>query len=129
MDASSNDFQETFDPTVYLKKCFNDPDDRPLSRFALENLHKFFQSYKRFQQAQPLKVLDYGCGPVIANVISAAGLHPDIILAEFTASSREVIQQWLTNPQMGWDWSRYFEYVVHTLEGKSNERLSSEKNG
>ena len=40
-------------------------------------------------------MLDYGCGPVIANVISAAGIGSDIILAEYTEKSRQAIQQWL----------------------------------
>ena len=127
MDAG-NDFQGTLDPIVYLEKCFKSPEDRPLSRFALENLHKFFTT-KHFPQEQSTKMLDYGCGPVIANVISAAAFDCEIILAEFTDSSREAIQQWLDHEPSSWNWSPYFNHVVQTLEGKDGEEtLKREEN-
>ena len=120
MDAS-NDFQGTLDPTKYLQKCFKSPDERPLSRFVLENLHQFFTT-KCFQHpGHTPRVLDYGCGLVIANVISAAGIGSDIILAEFTEKSRQAIQQWLDSEPSAWDWSPYFKYIVQNLEGKERE--------
>ena len=119
---SSNKFQETLDPTKYLEKTFKSPDERPVSRFALDNLHNFFCT-KHFSQhpGEALKILDYGCGPVIANVISAVGLmnlNVQCTLAEFTETSRKAVQQWLDGEQAAWDWTPYFKYVVHILEGK-----------
>ena len=124
---------ETFDPTEYLEKTFNSPEERPVSRLALENLHKFF-STKQFNQhpGETPWVLDYGCGPVVANIISAVGLMDldvQCVLAEFTEISRKAIQQWLDDePAAAWDWSPYFKYVIHTLEGKDEkDALKREK--
>lgn len=129
---SSNKFEESFDPTKYLEKTFKSPVERPVSRFALDNLHKFF-STKYFSQSQgeTLKILDYGCGPVIANIISAAGLTDfdvQCTLAEFTENSRKAVQQWLDGEPSAWNWRPYFNYIVHTLEGKeSKEALKREE--
>ena len=39
--------------------------------------------------SEGLRVLDLGCGPVIANVISAAEFASEIILAEYTELNRK----------------------------------------
>ena len=121
MEATQNDFHATFDPTEYLEKCFKTPMERPVSRFALANLHDFFTT-KSFPQGEQLQVLDYGCGPVIANVISAASVMDiEIVLAEYTERSRKAIQHWLDIKPSAWNWCPYFKHVVQTLEGKGEE--------
>lgn len=119
---SINKFQETFDPAKNLEKTFKSPGECPVSRFALDNLHNFF-STKHFSQhsGKALKILDYRCGPVVANVISAVGLTDlkvQCTLAEFTETSRKAMQQWLDGEPAAWDWTPYFKYIVQTLEGK-----------
>lgn len=122
---SGKKFQDTFDPTRYLEKAFKSPNERPVSRFALDNLHKFF-STKHFSQrhGETLKILDYGCGPVIANIISAVGLvdlDVQCTLAEFTENSRIALHQWLDGEPTAWNWTPYFKYIVQILEGKEDE--------
>ena len=67
-------------------------------------MHEFFKATK-FDTVKPgelLKVLDYGCGPVIAHIISAAGTEAtEIILAEFTDGCRKAIQLWLDRDLSG----------------------------
>ena len=43
----------------------------------------------------PLKVLNYGCGPILAYDISPAGVKAEIVLAENGEKSRNALQDWL----------------------------------
>lgn len=114
-----NDFQGNFDPTTYLERRFKNPGAgvSAMINFALENLCQFFKDWPKGRQAP--RVLDYGCGPVIAYDISAARVASEIVLAEYTKKSRELIKKWLDHDPSAWDWSPYFKHVVETIEGKS----------
>ena len=103
-----------------------------LRDFWLESVHKLFSDlYSSDEACSPksCKILDYGCGPVIAYVISAAGKAQvsEIVLTEYTSKNCEAIQQWLDKDPSAFDWSPFFNYVVRNLEGKSEqeERLRS----
>ena len=115
---ATNDFQRNFDPATYLELSFKNPGPglSAIYNFAQENLHQFFKDYP---QGHSLKVLDYGCGPVIAHNISAARVASEIVLAEYTKRSRESIKKWLDHDPSAFDWSPYFKHVVQTIEGKS----------
>ena len=120
-----NDFHGSFDPTTYLERRFKNPGAgvSAMINFALENLCQFF---KDWPEGHSLKVLDYGCGPVIAYNISAARVASEIVLAEYTEKSRELIKKWQDHDTSAWDWSPYFKHVVETIEGKS-EREAFER--
>ena len=113
---------DKLDPFEYIQSKFRGPDCSSTytirSYFVLKCLSKFYA--ERLASAQPnsLKVLDYGCGPFVVNVISAAPKAAEIVLADFTQSFRETLQNWLDNNQPEYDWSHVFEHVVQTLEGK-----------
>ena len=62
---------------------------------------------------------DYGCEPVVANVISAAKVATEIVFAEYTEEGRSAVKQWLKEDPNAFDWSPYFEYVTKTLEDGS----------
>ena len=70
-----------------------------------------------------LKVLDYGCGPAIINVMSAARKASEIILAEYTEQSRKYLHQWLNGDETVFDWSTHSKFVVQELEGKSEKEV------
>ena len=115
---TNGDFQESFDPTTYLELRFKNPGAgvSAMINFALENLCQFFRDWP---QGKFPKVLDYGCGPVIAYDMSAARVASEIVLAEYTKKSCELIKKWLNHDPSAWDWSPYFKHVVETIEGKS----------
>ena len=125
--AFNGDFHESFDPSTYLERRFKNPGKgvSVMINFALENLNQFFMKYDKRRAAESqagshsLKVLDYGCGPVIAYNISAARVASEIVLAEYTRKSRELIKKWLDQDPKAWDWSPYFKHVVETIEGRS----------
>ena len=63
-----------------------------------------------------LKVLDYGTGPVICYVISAAGRQSEIILSDPAHANREALKKWLLNEPSAFDWTLHFNHVVQKLE-------------
>ena len=100
-------------------RCPGNQDDfeHKMREFGFQNLHQFFQSLST--TTTDLKVLDYGCGPVVANVISAARVATEIVFAEYTEEGRSAVQQWLKKDPKAFDWSLYCEYIVQKLENGS----------
>lgn len=118
---AANHAKLDYHPDQYLNLGYNRPGFFEFRDFALENIHKFFKS-RQFPQGQPLKVLDYGCGPVLAYDISAAGIPGvEIVLAEIVDDCREAIQNWLDRAPSAWNWTPYFKHVVQTLEGNDEK--------
>ena len=98
-----------------------------LRDFVIGKVHEFFQTTKfdgTVKSGESLKVLDYGCGPALVHVISAAGISDatEIILAEFTDECRKQIQLWIDKDPSAWDWTPYIKYVVQSLEGNEDGR-------
>jgi hypothetical protein len=121
----SNHFQSRFSAIDYLNTSYRCPGGNVLRDFAIGKVHEFFKETK-FDTVnlagETLKVLDYGCGPVIAYIISAAGIEAtEIVLADFTDGCREAVQLWLDKNPSAWDWTPYIKYVVQTLEGNEDE--------
>ena len=119
-----NDYKADFDPIWHLTEKYSDPSSPTnlFTGFIHDNLHKFFHSVP-LPQAE-LKLLDFGCGPVIANVISASQYVSDIVLAEYTPQGRVLLEQWLKrDPSFTFDWSPHFKYIVQTLEGRSEAEV------
>ena len=124
---ANQQYQRRFIPRAYLNADYKHPGQSQMRDFALHNIHEFFKTKSTSilsDKPQYLKVLDYGCGPVIAHSISAAGIGSavEIVLADFTDECRKAVQQWLDKDPLAWDWSPYIKYVVHTLEGKQDHQ-------
>lgn len=131
--AERNNYPDRFSPTKFLDMAYKTPgtSENIVHNFLLDNLHKacsglFPKGQVTSCHSDGIKVVDYGCGPVVANVISAAGIPnvSQIVMAEYTARSREAIQQWLDKDPSAFDWSLYFKYVVKTLEGKTEQQVA-----
>ena len=108
--------KEPFDTESYLKSRFDavNLSDRVL--FQLENYHESFQSLPH-----SLRVLDYGTGPVILSVISAARYASEIVLSDISESNREALRKWLRKDVTAFDWSSYIDHVVQKLEGQGEK--------
>ena len=117
-------YPKRFDPFVYLNTRYGTPGapDNERANFTLKNLHEAIKlRSSHLSQQDNIRVLDYGCGPVVCNIISAAGLPgvSEIVLAEHTERNRWAIQQWLDRDPSAFDWSPYFRYVTNRVEEKS----------
>ena len=112
------------DPNAYLEICFAPQSAyKAMKDFALVNVHKFFtQKYSTFNGV-PLKVLDYGCGPVLAYDISAAGANAEIVLAEYDEKYLNTLQDWFNHSPSAWDWTPYIKRVVCDLEGRDESEV------
>ena len=69
-----------FDVGTYLGGYYAPGKTKTIHEFSIQNLHEHFQSLPTETE---FRVLDYGCGPVIANIISAARVASEIVLAEY----------------------------------------------
>ena len=60
------------------------------------------------------KLLDIGCGPSIANIISASKYFNRITMADYLTSNRNEVERFVNeNPDdlPGFEWMHYFQYV------------------
>ena len=55
-------------------------------------------------------VMDLGCGPSIANIISASSWSHRIYMAELLEGNRREISKYLCRAEDAWDWSPYFDF-------------------
>ena len=115
-DSSSGENDYFFDTGKYLKTRFSDLTVRDRILFPLECFHDAFQSLP-----SSLKVLDYGTGPAIMSVISAAGHASEIVVSDYAESNREALRKWLRRDPTAFNWSPYFDHVVQKLEGKEEK--------
>lgn len=108
------------DPITYLEMCFTQDDaNKSLKEFALENVHNSFVQKHSTSEGTSLKVLDYGCGPVVAFDISAAKQA-----AEYGEKCRQALQDWLNHHSSAWDWTPYIEHVVCDLKKKDKNEAA-----
>ena len=110
------------DPNGYLETTLQ-PFYRAMKDFPLTGLHRFFTQKHSTSKGAPLKVLDYGCGPVLAYDISAAGANAETVLAEYGEKCRNALQDWLNHSPSAWDWTLYIKHVVCDLEGKDETEV------
>ena len=110
-----------FDTDNFLKTRYYDVNVRDRILFPLENFHEAFQHLPR-----SVRVLDYGTGPAILSVISAAEHASEIVLSDYAETNREALSKWLRRDTTAFDWSPYFDHVVQKLEGKG-EREARER--
>ena len=106
-----------FDSFAYLRENYGDVQDQR-AKFLLDYLHTTFQS---LQIDGELKVLDFGSGPIIQNSISAAAFATEIVFCDISSANREAVRKWLDGEADAFNWSPHFDYVVKTLEGKSEK--------
>ena len=112
------------DPKAYLETRYKQQNGyKSMTDFALVNVQKFFAQKHSTSTGVPLKVLDYGCGPVLAYTINAAGANAEIVLAEYGEKCRNALQDWLSHSPSAWDWTPYIKHVVCDLEGKDDSEV------
>ena len=131
--AEENDttnFEDRFDPIAYLSQYYNRP-GTPQNYYRdlrLKMVHEFFCELLPNDESahtKDFKVLDYGSGPVIAFVISAAGKNEvsEIVLADYTEMNRSALRKWFDGNTSDFDWSSYFKHIVQDLEKKAEKDI------
>ena len=112
---SWKEYPDKFQPDKYLKKYCGDTTNFEL----LDPYYKAFHSLP-----SDLRILDYGTGPAIWTIISAATKASEIVLSDYTEVCRTALHQWLAGDREAFDWSPYFGHVVKELEGNGEEEVA-----
>ena len=126
--ALERDYEAKFDAKKYLEVYYTSLTGSDESAdFQLQQYHRFFEKYGCKWDKNSAKLLEFGAGPVIANVISAAPHVQEIVLASHTESERKELTLWKNGIEGAHDWSPFFKYVVGKLEFKPGEEAWMER--
>ena len=111
-------FREEFDPKGFLSTFCDSPVENPNSAFAFyrERLHRFYRRYSSKWNNKTARLLEFGGGPVIATLISAAPYVNEITFAAHTESERKEIELWKNGEQGAHDWNLHFKDIVYKVE-------------
>ena len=121
---------QNFVAKVYLTRRFMDPTDkeRGVQPFYLESFHKFYTStFPTEWDASTARLLEFGGGPAIYPLISAATHVSEVVFSDYAQSSLDEVSLWKNNDPQAHDWSPYFRYVVQTLEGNPDPEAASQR--
>ena len=116
--SNGRSFIEEFDPKGFLSTFSSSPGGNPNSAFTFyrERLHRFYKRYSSKWDDKTARLLEFGGGPVITTLISAAPYVNEIIFAAHTESERKEIELWKNRKQGAHDWSSYFKDIVCKVE-------------
>lgn len=125
------DYESHFDPKTFLQQCYShfsgNEDENSLIKFELQQRHNFFKKYSCKWDSNTAIMLEFGCGPIISNLISAAQYVQKIVLAAYLESERYELALWKNKDRDAHDWSAFFKYVVNDLEYKPGESVWQER--
>ena len=111
------DYQNRFDPKAFPNYYNGTGDQVEDSEFPLRCFHEFWSKMPK----RNARVLDFGGGPAIYDLISAAPYAEEIIFAEYSEENRKEVAAWREKSPNAHDWSPFFKFVLQRLEGKGSE--------
>ena len=120
-ERHGKDYNDLFDTDTYLVTRSANPENYEWDIFAHRCYHEFWSKLPR----NNLRVLDFGGGPKISDLISAAPCVEEIIFAEYAEKNRQAVEKWQNNLPDSHDWSAYFKFIVEKLEGNSSEETTN----
>ena len=107
----------------YLTQVYDEVD--AYHNFTLKHLHSFYQTYQ--PPVGGAKMLEFGGGPALSNLISAAPKCKEIVFGEFREDNREHVNLWLKRDPSAFNWEPFFTHVVCTLEGRTDTDVQERK--
>ena len=112
------DYLDKFDGTAYLRQYA-----------FIENSQHMLRCYHSAFQDLPngISVLDYGSGPSVRGVISAATKASEIVLSDYSPTCLQVARDWVNNKEGSFNWDPHFNYVVKDLEGGGDDKVAERK--
>ena len=113
------DYRDHFDPRSYVsfyKAVGGKLED--YNEFSLKGFHEFWS--KKLAKKN-LRILEFGGGPSIFDLIPAAPFAEEIIFAEYSEKNREEVVKWLQKSPESHNWLPYFKFAVQTLEGNNSD--------
>ena len=106
---------------------FESDDLRIHTHWGLKCLHNFYEKYHVRWDNSSATLLEFGAGPYIHTLISAAPYVGKIYHTDYLEECRQEALLWMKNDPKAYDWTPYFKYIVNTLEGKSGTDAIAER--
>lgn len=107
---AGNDYDSFFDARSYVRSRFSAPkgvvSDEEYQAFDLSCYHNFYQKF-RFD-AETTRVLEFGGGPCIFPLISAAPHVKEIVFSEYLEPCLKEVQLWKEKSPEAHSWTPYF---------------------
>ncbi|XP_062518691.1 nicotinamide N-methyltransferase-like [Corticium candelabrum] len=131
MASSRELYQEQFDPDAYLSTYFsfceqNEPTDvhiRSTREWQLAKFHRFYSTLQLDAAVDKrLHILEFGGGPGLYSLVSAAPYAEEIVFSEFVARNREVVDAWKKKGPVS-AYRPIIRYVVQSVEGRADEEV------
>ena len=101
------------DARGYLVHRFSAPngvidEERGVQPFYLESIHEFYRDYHSNWNPETARLLEFGGGPCIYPLISAAPYVRGIVFAEYAEEGRREVELWKNDDATAHDWTPYF---------------------
>ena len=120
-----------FDCRAYLREYFSstfgNADEKGAQNFQMAQENNFYAKYNAKWDERNARMLEFGGGPVIKSLISAAPFVREIVFAAYSENERKEVELWKDNKQGAHDWSPFFQYIVNELERKEGEAVWQER--
>ena len=123
MDARSGKSYLTaeFNCKEYLSSFYpsvkrGNPHEESITDFRRKQMYGFYAKYNSKWNNKTARLLEFGGGPVIVNLISAVPYVDQITFSAFAESERKEIELWKNKEEGAHDWSSHFQAVVNEVE-------------
>ena len=97
---------------------FEVTDNRIQTQWRLAMIHKFYKDFHKEWDNSNATFLEFGAGPYLHTLISAAPYVGEIYHSDYSASCQDETLMWMRKDPNAYSWDPYFKYVVNTLEGQ-----------
>jgi hypothetical protein len=94
-----------FNPRKYINEYYSKIGEE--NRFLLEFYHKIYK-----EVSSEATLLEFGGGPTIYQLISAAQNVKEIVFAEYLECNRKEVSSWIKAEQGSVNWDEYLDYVL-----------------
>ena len=118
---------EKFDARAYLQTRYFGPANEFRKLFYLRNFHEFYQRFHSEWNPEKARLLEYGGGPCIHTLISAAPYVSEIVFSDYAEDSLKEVRKWRDADPSCFDWSPFFKYVVQELEGQQQPTAAADR--
>lgn len=109
MEEESRHSQGGFDAKLYLRTRHGEQIDEKRScvPFYLRSFHDFYTTLHDKWDRKNARLLEFGGGPTIYTLISAALYVKDITFAEYVGASRKEVRKWIDRDPDSHNWFPY----------------------
>lgn len=124
-NRGSNPYFEEFNSKDYLNSFYASFEGNPHLKgrfsFRWQQINNFFLKYNSKWNNRTARLLEFGGGPVIAQLISAVPYVNEIIFSAYVESERKEVELWKDMKDGAHDWSSHFKFVVNEVENISGD--------